>query len=65
MRRTTSPTRYPYDTAWYPCAVPGSHCGACSARAATMGSHARNSEVVRRAVDHRQTRLVREQVADG
>ena len=33
MRRTISPMRYPWVTAWYPDAVPGSHHGACAARA--------------------------------
>ena len=31
IRRTTSPMRYPWVTAWYPEAVPGSHHGSWAA----------------------------------
>ena len=38
IRRTTSPTRNPWVSEWYPAAVPGSHCGACAAsRAVAAG----------------------------
>ena len=37
-RRTTSPTRNPKVTEWYPAAVPGSHSGACAASPAVTRS---------------------------
>ncbi len=45
-RRTSSPARWPYVTAWYPCFVPGSQTGACAASASTSGVHAKTSSAV-------------------
>src|SRR3954447_17190250 len=45
IRRTTSPTRNPWVTEWYPAAVPGSHCGACAARRAVADRQSYSSSI--------------------
>src|SRR4051794_29328526 len=45
IRRTTSPTRDPWVTEWYPAADPGSHCGACAARRAVADRQSYSSSI--------------------